>query len=150
MKKILTFITLFISFNSFAIVITNQPICERPSRKALLEFDVTLNKLSHELFQNKMESFFNKICWEDIEPKMLVDQIYKECSDFAAGTDSLKLNTVAEFQIRCESLKQHALTLLRASEVAKKNKCEQKKETPLDGLDNFLQKSRNAETLEKY
>ena len=155
MKKILTIITFFISFNSFAIVISNQPICERPSRKALLDFDVTLNETSHDLFQDKMESFFNKICWEDIAPKMLAEKLNKECSDFAKdpnkGSDPSKLNSVADFEMRCDSLKEHAETLLRAAEVAKKLKCEKKAEGSLDKLENFLEKPmRSLETLEDY
>lgn len=153
MKTFLTFITFFISFNSFAIVVSNQPICERPSRKALIEFNGNLNEKSHELFQDRMESFFNKICWEDIEPKMLADKLYKECSDLANDpnkSDSSKLNNVSEFQMRCEQLKQHTQALLRAVEVAKKNKC-QKIENPLDGLENFLEKpKRSLETIEDY
>lgn len=155
MKKILTIITFVISFNSFAIVVSNQPICERPSRKALLDFDVILNENSHELFQDKMESFFNKICWEEIAPKMLVEKLYKECSDFAKDpnkeSDSSKLNSVSEFELRCDSLKQHAETLLRAAEVAKKLKCEKKVDNPLDKLEDFLQKpKRSLETIEDY
>lgn len=152
MKTFLTFITFFISFNSFALVVKNQPICERPSRKVLIEFETNLNQPSHELFQNKMEQFFNKACWDDIEPKMLVDKLYTECTEFAndPNKDSSKLNTASEFQARCETLKQHSLILIRASEVAKRNKCDQKKEDSLNNLDNFLQKPRSVETLEKY